>query len=69
MKGNSAIGKEWYEQANYFAAYVKGMTADEVAGMAVDESGYAADADVLAGTTVHIGDFLNVIAAAYESVK
>ncbi|HPJ02992.1 MAG TPA: hypothetical protein PKU80_09155 [Candidatus Limiplasma sp.] len=69
MKAKSGIGKEWYEQANYFAAYVKGMTAEEVAGMAVDESGYAADADVLAGTTVHIGDFLNVIVAAYESVK
>ncbi len=69
MKARSGIGKEWYEQANYFANYVKGMTAEEVAGMAMDESGYAADADVLAGTTVHIGDFLNVIVAAYESVK
>lgn len=69
MKGNSGIGKEWYEQANYFAAYVKGMTVEEVTGMAIDESGYAADADVLAGTTVHIGDFLNVIAAAYESLN
>lgn len=69
MKKSSGIGKEWYEQANYFADYVKGMTAEEVANMAVDESGYAADADVLAGTTVHVGDFLNVITAAYESVK
>ncbi|MBE0601184.1 MAG: hypothetical protein IH607_05300, partial [Firmicutes bacterium] len=69
MKGRSGIGKEWYEQANFFATYVKGMTAEEVAGVAMDDSGYAADADVLAGTTVHIGDFLNVIVAAYESVK
>ena len=30
MKGASPIGKEWYEQANAFAEYVVGMTAEEV---------------------------------------
>ena len=69
MKGASALGKEWYEQANAFAAYVKGMTADEVATMAVDETGHATDADVLAGTTIHVGDFQNVIVAAFAAAK
>ncbi len=68
MKAKSGIGKEWYEQANAFAAYVKGMTAEEVASMAVAE-GYATDADVLAGTTVHIVDFQNVIVAAFAAAK
>jgi hypothetical protein len=69
MKASSSIGKEWYEQANAFAAYVKGMTAEEVASMAVDETGLSTDADVLAGTTVHIGDFKNVIVAAFAAAK
>ena len=69
MKGNSAIGKEWYEQANAFGAYAKGKTAAEISSLALDESGYAADADVLAGTTVHIGDFQNVIAAAFVAAQ
>lgn len=69
MKASSKIGKEWYEQANAFAAYVKGMTAEEVASMAVDETGLSTDADVLAGTTVHIGDFKSVIVAAFAAAK
>lgn len=68
MKARSALGKEWYEQANFFAEYVKGMTAEEVSNMAVTE-GYAADADVLAGVTVHVADFQNVIAAAFAAAK
>ncbi len=69
MKGSSKIGKEWYEQANAFAAYVKGKTAQEVATMAVDATGLSTDTDVLAGTTIHIGDFQNVIAAAFAAAK
>ncbi len=57
MKGNSEIGKEWYEQAEAFAQYVIGMTAEEVGGIAISE-GYAADEDLLASVTVHITDFV-----------
>ena len=41
MKGASPIGKEWYEQADAFAAYVIGKTAAEVEAIAVagDHSG------------------------------
>jgi hypothetical protein len=58
MKGSSTIGKEWNEQADFFANYVIGKTADEVKGLAVSDQGVAADADVAAGITVHIGDFI-----------
>ena len=36
MKPASAIGKEWYEQAEAFEAYVVGKTADEVAAIPVE---------------------------------
>lgn len=54
----SAIGKEWNEQANAFAKYVIGKTVDDVKGIAVTAEGAAADADLAASVTVHIGDFI-----------
>jgi len=69
MKAKSGIGKEWYEQANAFAEYVKGKTSEEVTAVAVDEKGHATAADVLASTTVSITDFQKVIAAAAASAK
>lgn len=69
MKASSGIGKEWYEQANAFAEYIKGKTADEVSSIAVDEAGHATDADILAGATVSIDGFLQVIADAAATAK
>ncbi len=69
MKPKSGIGKEWYEQANFFAEIVKGKTAEEVSGIAVDESGHATGEDVRAGATVSITDFQKVIAAAAATAK
>ncbi len=63
MKAASSIGKEWNEQAAAFAAYVTGKTAAEVEGIAMSE-GYAADADLKASVTVHVTDFINVVAKA-----
>lgn len=69
MKSKSGIGKEWNEQADFFAKYVIGKTADEVKGIAVDEQGYAADTDLTAGITVHIGDFINGVAKAVANAQ
>ncbi len=69
MKAKSGIGKEWYEQANAFAEYVKGKTVEEVATIAVDEEGHPTGEDVLAGTTVSIDSFLQVIADAAATAK
>ncbi len=66
MKQASSIGKEWNEQAAGFCAYVTGKTAAEVKGLAVDESGKAADADLAATVTVGIGEFQTLIAKAAE---
>ncbi len=64
MKKASSIGKEWNEQAAAFCAYVTGKTAAEVKGLAVDESGKAADADLSASVTVGIGEFQTLIEKA-----
>lgn len=64
MKKASKIGKEWYEQANAFSAYVTGKTLDEVKGIAITEEGIAGDADLVSSVTVHIGSFINVIEKA-----
>lgn len=64
MKAKSGIGKEWYEQANSFAAYVIGKTMDEVKGIALSEEGLAADADLISSVTVHIGPFIAIVEKA-----
>ena len=64
MSKASAIGKEWNEQAAAFAAYTVGKTADEVTGIAVSETGGAADADLAASCSISIGGFQSVVAKA-----
>lgn len=66
MKSRSGIGKEWYEQANAFADYVKGKTVADVKGIALTE-GKPADADLAASVTVHVTSFLDVIEKAYAN--
>ncbi|MEG1755843.1 MAG: hypothetical protein RRZ24_01320 [Clostridia bacterium] len=69
MAKASAIGKEWNEQAAAFAAYCVGKTADEVKGIAMNDQGLAADADLIASVTVHIGEFMDVVAKAVANAK
>ena len=64
MKKASSIGKEWYEQAAAFSAYVVGKTPEEVSGIAINEKGGAADADLAASVTVSIGEFQALVAKA-----
>lgn len=63
MASASSIGKEWYEQAAGFCQYVTGKSADDVAGLAVNGEGKAADAD-LAAVTLGLGDFQAVVEKA-----
>ena len=64
LKQASSIGKEWNEQAAGFCAYVTGKTVAEIKGLAVDEGGKAADADLAATVTVGIGEFQTLIEKA-----
>ena len=64
MQGASPIGKEWFEQTNFFEDYCKGKTVDEIAGIEVNpDNGHVAESevDLVAGTTMNIGSFVNVI--------
>lgn len=67
MKGVSGIGKEWYEQADFFANFVVGKTAAEVAALETAESNghqVSTDADLLAGCTMDIVAMKEAVAKA-----
>lgn len=57
---------EWNEQAASFARYVTGKTADEVAGIAVDESTHPTEVDLASSVTIAIGGFQSLIAKACQ---
>ena len=58
---------EWNEQAASFASYITGKTADEVAGIAVNESTKPADgSDLASSVTIAIGGFQALIAKAMQ---
>ena len=58
---------EWNEQAASFAAYITGKTAEEVAGIAVNESTKPADgSDLASSVTIAIGGFQALIAKAMQ---
>ena len=57
---------EWDEQAASFAAYVTGKTAEEVSGIAVNESTKPAEADLASSVTIAIGGFQELILKAAQ---
>ena len=64
MRKASGIGKEWFEQAAGFSAWVTGKTfADELA-MGVNESGYSTEADVITSCTMNVNNMLVVLRKA-----
>ena len=64
LKAYAGSKHEWNEQAAAFAAYVTGKTAEEVAGIAVNEKTAPADADLAATVTISIAGFQALIAKA-----
>lgn len=69
MSKASSIGKDWFEQANAFAAYVIGKTLDEVKGIAVDESTKPTDAELAASVTMSVGGYIEAIDKAVANAK
>ena len=65
----SGIKKEWNEQADAFAKYVIGKTADEVKGIAVSAEGKATDKELTASVTIHVGDFINAVQKAVANAQ
>ena len=69
MKKASAIGKEWFEQADAFATYVVGKTVEEVKGITVDESGHPTVEDLVSSVTVGIEDFQSNLEKAFNNAS
>lgn len=69
MKNASSIGKEWNEQADAFAAYCVGKTADEINGIAVNADGAAEDKELASSCTIYIGNFQKVVTKAINNAK
>lgn len=63
----SGIGKEWYEQASFFAEYVKGMDEKKVSGIDIGDGGEALGADLKAGCTIDISDMKKALLKALQS--
>lgn len=72
MKKASAIGKEWYEQAQALSAWTVGKTAAEIAGLkTVDNNGklIVDDADLKASVSVGVADYLKAFDEAIKNAK
>ncbi len=69
MKKASPIGKEWNEQAQAYAEYVRGKTIDEVKGIAVTERGAPADTELSTSVTISIGAFNACIEKAINAAR
>lgn len=63
MVENGGAKSEWYKQAEYFENYVKGKTIVEI------EKIKTGDADLAAGCTIDVTDFIRAISAAVKSDK
>lgn len=66
MKRYAGSRYEWNEQAAAFAAYVTGKTADDVAGIAVNEANAPGEADLASTVTISIGGFQALIRKAAQ---
>lgn len=64
MKKASAIGKEWYEQIDVFKQFITGMTADQVAAVAVNDGGYPTDTTLTTGCTMKVTAYKAAVAKA-----
>lgn len=69
MKKASGIQKEWYEQADAFAAYVTGKTLAEVKGIALNEEGAPAAAELTSSVTIHVTDLIAAIEKAVNNAQ
>ena len=58
---------EWYEQARAFETYVTGKTLTEVKATAVGNDGKPTDAELTAGCTIDVTDFIKAIDKAFAS--
>lgn len=66
MKGSSAIGKEWYEQAKAFESWCVGKTVSDIENMGL-ESGKPTDETLSAGCTITVTAIQQAVVRACKS--
>ena len=66
--GSTPIGKEWYEQVDFFEEYCKGKTASEVSAIVLKDQ-TATDGTILAGCTIKVENIIKAIVRACENAK
>lgn len=60
---------EWYQQADALCQYAIGKTVEELKNGAVNETGYAADADLASSATIYLGGYVSAIEAAVNNAQ
>ena len=60
----SSLKKGWAEQADAFAAYLNGKTAEEVRSLKTDEDGKPTQADLLSGCTIAVDRYRDAVVKA-----
>ena len=69
MRPASGISAEWFEQVEALEAYCIDKTPAEVQGIALDDAGKATDADLIAGITMPLGNFIDGVVKACENAR
>ena len=69
MKQYGGAKYEWYQQAAALASYAVGKTAGQLRSGAIDESGYAADADLATSATIYLGGLVSAIDQAVQDAR
>jgi len=65
MQVASSLEKgEWFQQIDVFKSFITGKTADEVAAIATDDSGYPADDTLKTGCTMKIAAYKTCVGKA-----
>lgn len=69
MKVKSQIGYEWDEQVAAFARHAVGKTVDQLKNGSVNESGYAADADLASSASINLFPYIYGIEGAVNNAQ
>ena len=69
MKDLAGSRYEWNEQTSALAAYAVGKTVKELRNGALDERGYAADADLASTASIYLGGYVSAIEAAVNNAQ
>lgn len=69
MKAYGGAQYEWNEQAAALARYAEGKTVEQLKTGAVDETGYAKDADLASIATIYLGSYVDGIEAAVNNAR